>query len=338
MNSLVRTIFVGVIACVASGAAVAQAQPPRSGATDGGSLAPRVERLEEQLVDLQGTVAAVETLAKSSGGGSPGYSSAGSGASGEQIRQLSEQIAELTQRLERLEARGGGGGVSGAGSQSQTSLRGSDYGSAPAGGFEDKQQLPPLGNQLSQQDRPTPRQPSASTQTPPFGTAVEPRPAPQPRPQNPFGDSTAAVQPASPRPSSGSAAGSSSGSARSLYEQGLSSFNRREYSASQTYFEQFLQQFPSDPLAGTAQYWLGEAAFISGEYKSAADRFLKTFTNYPSSDKAPEALLKLAISLRRLGENNAACDSFAELQRRFPSAPESITKRAETERRRANCA
>jgi tol-pal system protein YbgF len=266
-------------------------------------------------------VAAVETLAKSNSGGGGGYAAASGGASGEQVRQLSEQIADLTQRLERLEARLGGG------SPGPQLRRQTDLTTAPAPGFEDKEQLPPLGSQTPAPDRYA--APHAAAPQQEYAGAGDPRSAP---PRS-FGSDF----PASGQPRSIPSSAPGSGGARALYDQATGAFNRREYAAAETYFQQFLDQYPSDPMAGTAQYWLGEAAFVSGEYRSAADRFLKTFTNYPNSERAPEALLKLAISLRRLGENTAACDSFAELQRRFPQAPKTVLQRADAEKRRANC-
>jgi tol-pal system protein YbgF len=302
MRSLAAAaIALGVSAVAFSAQAQSQGtRPPADGAVAG-----RIERLEEQLVDLQGVVAAVETLAKQNSGGATGYSAANGGASAEQIRQLSEQLADLTQRLERLEARLGANTVP-AGSQPRQQA------AAPQlpGGFENKEPLPPIVGAPPQEGRPEEPRRTANVGQQPLSAAQ-----PSTRPQ-----------------------GASTGAARSLFDQAYGALNKREYSAAETYFQQFLEQYPSDPLAGSAQYWLGETAFVSGEYRSAADRFLKAFTNFPSSEKAPEALLKLAISLRRLGENSAACDSFAELEKRFPQAPKQVLQRAETEKKRANCA
>ena len=151
-----------------------------------------------------------------------------------------------------------------------------------------------------------------------------------------YGSDAGAAPPRSSQPSAPVTA-STGGTARALFDQAYGALNRREYSAAETYFQQFLDEYPSDPLAGSAQYWLGETAFVSGEYKSAADRFLKTFTNYPTNERAPEALLKLAISLRRLGNNTDACATFAELGRRYPQAPKTVQQRADAEKKRANC-
>ena len=54
------------------------AQAPRGAADNSSALNGRLERLEQQVADLQGVVAAVETLAKNNGGGG-GYSAAASG-------------------------------------------------------------------------------------------------------------------------------------------------------------------------------------------------------------------------------------------------------------------
>jgi tol-pal system protein YbgF len=140
-----------------------------------------------------------------------------------------------------------------------------------------------------------------------------------------------------PSSQSGPQTASSGSPSRTLFDQAYAALNRREYSAAETYFQQFLDEYPSDPLAGSAQYWLGETAFVSGEYKTAADRFLKTFTNFPANERAPEALLKLAISLRRLGNSADACATFAELTQRYPRAPASVLQRADSEKKRANC-
>jgi tol-pal system protein YbgF len=132
------------------------------------------------------------------------------------------------------------------------------------------------------------------------------------------------------------AAAISSPQVRALFDQAQAAMTQRNYRVAAANFEEFVRRYPNDPLAGEAQFWLGEAAFISGEYRKAADSFLKSSTNHPNGPKAAEALLKLGISLKRLGEKDAACSSFAEVARRYPNAGP-ILQRAEVERRRTNC-
>ena len=132
------------IAAAPTAAQMSGSRAPAAGEAPAGG---RLERLEQQITDLQGVVAAVETLAKNNSGGGTGYAAAaGGGASSEQIRQLSEQIADLTQRIERLEARSGEGGGGAPAPQAMPRQQDLGYGASPASGFEDKQQLPPLGS------------------------------------------------------------------------------------------------------------------------------------------------------------------------------------------------
>ena len=303
------------------------AQAPRGAADNSSALNGRLERLEQQVADLQGVVAAVETLAKNNGGGG-GYSAAASGgASSEQVRQLSEQIAELTRRLQRLKSQLGSN--TGPGAEEQREQTGFNT-TAPASGFEDKEQLPPLNAPQAEPDRYASR-PASSAPSQQVASAAQS--VAQPRS---YGADTYSSAPAAPRPTPAAVTPTAS-SGKALFDQAYAAYSRREYSAAETYFQQFMDQYPKDAMAGSAQYWLGEAAFSSGEYRTAADRFLKTFTNFPNNERAPEALLKLAISLRRLGENAAACDFFAELQRRYPQGPKTVLQRADVEKKRANC-
>jgi tol-pal system protein YbgF len=90
-------------------------------------------------------------------------------------------------------------------------------------------------------------------------------------------------------------------------------------------------------LAGNAQYWLGETHYVRRQYKQAAQAFLSGYTTYSKSKKAPDSLLKLGMTLTAMGEKKTGCDAFAELGARFPDAPQAVAKRADIERKRANC-
>ncbi|MBJ7533144.1 tol-pal system protein YbgF [Rhodomicrobium vannielii ATCC 17100] len=286
------------------------------------NTAQRVDRLEEQINNLQSVVTAVESLAKSGGGAGYG-ATAGGGASSADLSRLSAQIADLTQRIQRLEARLASASPGADPTQPRTEAAYNNT-FTPAAGFEAKEPLKPLGEPVATPDR--------------YGAAQPSQPA-DAFPRRQTASAGQAASPVAPRIGTDAtpAALPASGGARALFEQGTGALNRREYSAAETYFQQVVDQYPNDPVAGPAYYWLGETAFVSGEYRTAADRFLKTFTAYPNTERAPEALLKLAISLRRLGEKAAACDSFAELQRRYPQGPKAVLQRAEVEKKRAEC-
>lgn len=125
--------------------------------------------------------------------------------------------------------------------------------------------------------------------------------------------------------------------ARESYDQAYGLILRRDYTGAEQAFHTFLNRFGNDPLAGNAQYWLGESYYARGLYRDAADAFLAGYTKYKRSSKAPGSLFKLGMTLLKLNQKQAACSSFAEMNRKFPKAPKALKTRAARERKRAGC-
>jgi tol-pal system protein YbgF len=304
-----------------------------AGAQDSTDYDKRIQRLEEQIVDLSAQLGTVETMGQG-GASAPsgGGQFSGGGDEGRlseietQVRALSAQMNETLRRLQRIEQRSGGLAPADQPDAAMENPRGSRR--QPV--RETAEQEQGTGFSVSGEDK----EPAG------FGTNVEPGQGQGRSGGRAESDSTYGGGSPDANPLGGAApvrtAASSSPQARALYEQSYNALVQRNYRAAGDGFEQFVQSYPSDPLAGSAFFWLGEAAFTSGEYRKAADSFLKSSTNYPQNEKAAESLLKLGISLKRLGENKAACSSFAELARRFPSATP-VLQRAEREKSRAQC-
>lgn len=110
-----------------------------------------------------------------------------------------------------------------------------------------------------------------------------------------------------------------------------------DYAGAEQAFRGFLENHADDPLAGNAQYWLGETYYVREDYQQSAIHFAEGYQRYPEGPKAPANLLKLGMSLARLGKKNEACASFDELDRRFPDAPGNVQQYARTERQRIGC-
>jgi tol-pal system protein YbgF len=143
--------------------------------------------------------------------------------------------------------------------------------------------------------------------------------------------------PGQPGPQVASAPADGDVGSKQVYETAYGHLLQRDYGAAEAAFEEFLRRYPSDPLAGNAQYWLGESLYVRGQYRAAAGAFLKGYQTYSRSAKAPESLLKLAMSLQRLGQKDAACSSYSELTTKFPNAPPHVKTSAQAERQRAGC-
>lgn len=122
-----------------------------------------------------------------------------------------------------------------------------------------------------------------------------------------------------------------------LYERGLKDLQAGDYDGSRVDFKMLVEKFPTHKMAGNAQYWLGETYYVQRQYKLAAEAFLAGYTTYADNGKAPDSLLKLGMTLTALGEKQTGCNAFAELDAKFPNASAAIMKRAQIERKRANC-
>jgi tol-pal system protein YbgF len=135
----------------------------------------------------------------------------------------------------------------------------------------------------------------------------------------------------------GPTGGADPAGAKAAYEAAYQSLLQQDYGAAEVAFDDFIKRYPSDSLAGNAQFWLGETHFVRGQYKPAAGAFLKGYRSYGRSSKAPDSLLKLAMSLGRLGQRDEACSALGELASKYPAATNDVKSRTVAERQRNGC-
>jgi len=110
-----------------------------------------------------------------------------------------------------------------------------------------------------------------------------------------------------------------------------------DYPAAEEALKSFIGQHPNDPLAGSAQYWLGETYYARGRYAEAAGAFAEGYKRYPKGTKAPDNLLKLGMSLGRDNQKHNACLALAQLDHDFPNPGSAIKERSVTEKKRLGC-
>lgn len=121
------------------------------------------------------------------------------------------------------------------------------------------------------------------------------------------------------------------------YQRGYDMIVAGDFTTAEKVFRRFIEDYPSDPRAGEAQYWVGESYFARGKYREAADEFLAGFNAYPNGLRAPDTLLKLGLSLAGLGEREAACSTYAAVLKQYPSASNALRQRVATEQAVAGC-
>ncbi len=127
------------------------------------------------------------------------------------------------------------------------------------------------------------------------------------------------------------------GNAQDQYNYAMGLLTQANYPAAEQAMRSFVERYPKDPLAGNAQYWLGETFYVRKDFANAATAFAQGYEKYPKGPKAADDLLKLGMSLAALNQKADACKAYARLQHDFPAAPQTIKERLGAEKQRAGC-
>ena len=167
---------------------------------------------------------------------------------------------------------------------------------------------------------------SASAAPAPRSQMAAPQPPPQVRnaiPTAPAGAQLATLPP--------------SASPQDEYDMAYGYVLHKDYSLAEQSFRDFLRKYPNERLVPEAQYWLGESLFQQQRYHDAAESFLGVSTKFERAGKAPDALLRLGQSLAAMNQKEAACATLAEVGRKYPRASASVKRGVEQEQKRSHC-
>ena len=143
---------------------------------------------------------------------------------------------------------------------------------------------------------------------------------------NPSGMAPAGESPDSP-PATHSSSAMPPISADTLYQNALRDFNTGKYDMSRQEFSDYVKNFPTDDLAGNAQFYLGEIAYAQSDYPDAISQYETVLTNYPNSFKLEASLLKKGLAEIQLGKKQAGIKDLQQVMKRFPGSDEA--KRAQ---------
>jgi tol-pal system protein YbgF len=317
--------------------------PPARAQDDVQALSEKVDRLQQQLADLERNVYSGQ--APSGGGVQP----SGNVAANQEVRlqQLEGQVSNLTGQIEELR-----NSIQQLSTRLDKMSKDTDFrlsalehgqpggGAAGAPGSGDAnqgsgQQVQPLQstnpainpNQPLQQSSLQPKALGTLTQSQMQAANIQAAP----------GASANAAAEAGSTPPAGPIVPLPGDTVEGQYEYAFNLLRQAKYDDAEKAFHSFLVQHPNDYLSGNAQYWLGETYYVRGRYQDAAVTFAEGYQKYPNNSKAPDNLLKLGMALGQLGKKADACVAFTELTKKFPSAPDSVATRLREEKRRYAC-
>jgi tol-pal system protein YbgF len=198
--------------------------------------------------------------------------------------------------------------------------------------------LPPPADAASPVPAPTPPTPAVMTPVPapmpPEPAVMTPVPAPpasrpatasapasvaaveKPRTSTPPAPS---VVPAKPGPKA-------AGNPEQEYAAALATYRAREHGQAVIDFMDFIAKYPKHPLAGNAQYWIGEAYWAQRDYRQALVEFEKVFEHGPA--KAPDALLKIGLCHLRLNDVARAQQAWQRVVDEYPKSESAAMARS----------
>lgn len=111
-----------------------------------------------------------------------------------------------------------------------------------------------------------------------------------------------------------------------------------DYDGAERAFAAFVQNYPDDPKAPEARYWLGKTLTVRGASGEAASAYIGAIRGWPQTSWAPDGLVELSRALIALKKPADACQALKELPKRYPKASANVTTRAAKARTDAKCA
>jgi tol-pal system protein YbgF len=117
-----------------------------------------------------------------------------------------------------------------------------------------------------------------------------------------------------------------------LYRKANILFESQKYPDANLAFSTFLEQYPDHPLAGSAQYHIGEGYFKQHQNKEALEEFQKVLTSYDRSSAVPQTLREMSEVEEGLGKSQEAARHRQQLLSLFPNSPaaQNLTAQAQT--------
>jgi TolA-binding protein len=106
------------------------------------------------------------------------------------------------------------------------------------------------------------------------------------------------------------------------YQAAVSDFNAAKYSLATSEFQDVIHFYPLDPMAGSAQFYLGEISYRQKSYEDAVKDYNVVLEQFSGSPKAAAAQLHKGLALIALSRRDAGIHELRSLIQRRPQTPE----------------
>jgi tol-pal system protein YbgF len=112
------------------------------------------------------------------------------------------------------------------------------------------------------------------------------------------------------------------------YQAGVRDYNSGKYQVAQSEFQDVVNYYPQDDMAGGAQFYLGEIAYKGQDYANAVKAYNAVLETFPNSSKAPAAQLHKGYALLLMNKKDAGVHELRALIQKHPDKPEAMQARS----------
>jgi len=112
-----------------------------------------------------------------------------------------------------------------------------------------------------------------------------------------------------------------------MYRQIYLDFSRMEYEIALEESEEFLSEYPGDPMTEDVRFIRGECYLELDKDHDALREFSAILQDYPRGRKTPAVLLRMAITYDRTGDSELANGVADRLMREYPDSEEASEAR-----------
>jgi len=112
-----------------------------------------------------------------------------------------------------------------------------------------------------------------------------------------------------------------------MYRQIYLDFSRMEYEIALEESEEFLREYPGDPMTEEVRFVRGECYLELDKDHDALREFSTILQDYPRGRKTPAVLLRMAITYDRTGDSELAQGVADRLLREYPDSEEAAEVR-----------
>lgn len=109
---------------------------------------------------------------------------------------------------------------------------------------------------------------------------------------------------------------------KETFQAGLRDFNAARYSLASGEFQDVVHYYPTDDMAGSAEFYLGEIAYQQQNFQEAVNQYNAVLEGFSGNKNAPAAQLHKGMALLALNKRDAGIRELKSLVQRHPQTPE----------------